>query len=155
MHAWNVSTLADRTDGLTCSESLLTVSEIEGKPKQTTTLQTARKGVWTVCPCAFACVRVSDQRWSHWPVHWVEFMQNSFPSDFQDHFFHAGILLTWKRRKKNTNSHLFTLLQMQSLTVNTGRTAPSPRHSCAMTRVVVHGKTPFGVCFTNSERRLT
>lgn len=156
MHAWNASTLTNLTDGLTRSESLLTASVIEGKPKQTTTVLTAGKRACTVCPCAFACVRVSDQcrLASALGGIYAKLIQQSFPSDFQDHSFHAGILLTWKRRKKNTNTHLFMLLQMQTLAVNTSTTTPSPLHRWIMTCVVDHRKTPFGVCFTNSERWL-
>lgn len=54
--------LVNLTDGLTRSERLLTVSVIEGKPKQTTTtVLTAQKCVCTVRLSAFACVSVLDQ----------------------------------------------------------------------------------------------
>lgn len=111
--------LANLTDGLTRSERLLTMSVIEGKPKQTTTtVLTARKHVCTVCLSAFACVSVSDQRRlaSALGGIYAKIIKHSFPSNFQNHSFHAGILLTGKRSRKNKNTHLFLLLQMQTLT---------------------------------------
>lgn len=101
-HARNASALTNLSDSLTCSESPLTASATEGKLKQTTEKARAQ--------CVRVRLHVSERLTSpDWPVHWVEFMQNLFNSPFPLIFritlSMQEFLLTWKRRKKNKNTH--------------------------------------------------